>query len=117
MCFIRNFRRKLKRISKSQKEGSFNINHMSKSRVFFTKSENVKKIVLNNRQKTTLTSIMDEVKLVSIILTGNITPIKIVLYLEELKELNNLLIIQYKAEFIQYRNVQMKDFIQERCDD
>ncbi|CAB5205924.1 unnamed protein product [Rhizophagus irregularis] len=69
MCFIRNLRRKLKRISKTQKEGSFNINHMSKSQAFFTKSESVKKIVLNNRQKTTLTNIMDEVKLASTVLT------------------------------------------------
>ncbi|CAB4442049.1 unnamed protein product [Rhizophagus irregularis] len=74
---------------------------MSKSQALFTKSESVKKIVLNNRQKTTLTSIMDEVKLVSSILTGDITPTNIVLYLEEFKELNNLLIIQYKAELIQ----------------
>ncbi|CAB5293927.1 unnamed protein product [Rhizophagus irregularis] len=74
-----------------------------KSRALFTKSESVKKVVLNYRQKTTLTSIMDEGKLVSSILTSNITP--------------NLLIIQYKAELIQYRDIQMKDYIQERCDD
>jgi hypothetical protein len=90
---------------------------MSKSRALFTKSESVKKVVLNHRQKTTLTSIMDEVKLVSSVLTSDITPTNIVLYLEKLKELNNLLIIQYKAELIQYRDIQMKDYIQERCDD
>ncbi|PKY62556.1 hypothetical protein RhiirA4_489191 [Rhizophagus irregularis] len=90
---------------------------MSKSRAFFTKSESVKKIVLNNRQKTTLTSIMDEVKLVSTVLTNDVTLTNIVLYLEELKKLNDLLIIQYKAELIQYRDIQMKDYIQERCDD
>ncbi|GBC17751.2 hypothetical protein GLOIN_2v1873210 [Rhizophagus irregularis DAOM 181602=DAOM 197198] len=60
---------------------------------------------------------MDEVKLVSSVLTSDITPTNIVLYLEKLKELNNLLIIQYKAELIQYRDIQMKDYIQERCDD
>ncbi|CAB4425398.1 unnamed protein product [Rhizophagus irregularis] len=117
MCFIRNLRRKLQQVSKSQKKDSFNINHMSKSRAFFTKSESVKKIVLNNRQKTTLTSIMDEVKLVSTVLTNDVTLTNIVLYLEELKKLNDLLIIQYKAELIQYRDIQMKDYIQERCDD
>ncbi|CAB4405836.1 unnamed protein product [Rhizophagus irregularis] len=117
ICFIRNLRKKLQRISKSQKKDSFNINHMSKSRAFFTKSESVKKIVLNNRQKTTLTSIMDKVKLASTVLTNDITLINIVLYLEELKKLNDLLIIQYKAELIQYKDIQMKDYIQERCDD
>ncbi|UZO25976.1 uncharacterized protein OCT59_018229 [Rhizophagus irregularis] len=90
---------------------------MSKSRALFTKSESVKKVVLNYKQKTTLTSIMDEGKLVSSILTSNITPTNIVLYFEKLKKLNNLLIIQYKAELIQYRDIQMKDYIQERCDD
>ncbi|CAB5190258.1 unnamed protein product [Rhizophagus irregularis] len=60
---------------------------------------------------------MDEVKLVSSVLISDITPTNIVLYLEKLKELNNLLIIQYKAELIQYRDIQMKDYIQERCDD
>ncbi|CAB4423423.1 unnamed protein product [Rhizophagus irregularis] len=85
MCFIRNLRRKLQRISKSQKKDSFNINHMSKLRALFTKSESVKKVVLNFRQKTTLTSIMDEVKSVSSVLTSDITPTNIVLYLEKLK--------------------------------
>ncbi|CAB4423746.1 unnamed protein product [Rhizophagus irregularis] len=85
MCFIRNLRRKLQRISKSQKKDSFNINHISKSRALFTKSESVKKVVLNFRQKTTLTSIMDEVKSVSSVLTSDITPTNIVLYLEKLK--------------------------------
>ncbi|PKY60980.1 hypothetical protein RhiirA4_485361 [Rhizophagus irregularis] len=84
MCFIRNLRRKLKRILKTQKEGSFNINHMN------------------------------EIKLASTILTNDNTLTNIVLYLEELKKLNNLLIIQYKAELIQYRDIQMKDYIQER---
>ncbi|RGB23296.1 hypothetical protein C1646_774730 [Rhizophagus diaphanus] len=70
-----------------------NFHHMSKVRKFFTKTESVKKIMLNNRQKTTLMNIMSKVKLVSTVLPHDITPDNIAEYLHNLITINNLLIM------------------------
>ncbi|RGB25059.1 hypothetical protein C1646_772266 [Rhizophagus diaphanus] len=58
--------------------------------------------------------IMNEVKLVSTILPHDITPDNIAEYLHDLIIINDLLIVQYKADLIQYKNIQIKDFVQNR---
>ncbi|RGB37722.1 hypothetical protein C1646_756579 [Rhizophagus diaphanus] len=89
---------------------------MSKVCKLFTKTESVKKVVLNNRQKITLMDIMNEVKLVSTVLLHDIISNNIAEYLRDLITINDLLIVQYKADLIQYKNTQIKDFVQNRCD-
>ncbi|RGB27887.1 hypothetical protein C1646_768512 [Rhizophagus diaphanus] len=53
-------------------------------------------------------------KLVSTVLPHDITPDNIAKYLHDLITINDLLIVQYKADLIQYKNTQIKNFMQNR---
>ncbi|RGB35880.1 hypothetical protein C1646_758830 [Rhizophagus diaphanus] len=58
--------------------------------------------------------IINEVKLVFTVLPHNIIFDNIAEYLRDLITINDLLIVQYKADLIQYKNAQIKDFMQNR---
>ncbi|PKK61800.1 hypothetical protein RhiirC2_791273 [Rhizophagus irregularis] len=74
----------------------------------------VKKILLNSRQKETLKTIVGKLEFHIDFSTNYVDSNNITQFISKLKELNDLLKIQYKADLIKYKELQIKEFIQQR---
>lgn len=74
-------------------------------------------VKLNHHQRDDMRKILDSLSFDKSILLSDINAINITQYVKDLLSIHEILKINYKIDLLAHKKLQIKEFIQQRCDD